>query len=356
MSKKNILIQNVYRMMAYAFRTVQRPESASIETEQFEHLHDLFAEIISRGMAGQIKRGLHHDYRVRSESLNTVRGQIEVSRTATTRGSAPGRIVCSFDEYLPDTAMNRAVKSAIVLLIRHGEVSKTRRDTLRRVLAYLESIKLVSPRSIRWGDFQFNRSNGSYRILLGACELVVRGLLPTEESGENKLANWLSDDVMSTLYENFLREYYAFHHPELSPRAKLIEWDTTAENSIGLEQLPAMRTDITLQAGKNVLIIDAKYYGHSMQQSRWGKSTIHSANLYQIFTYVKNTDRDADGLVSGLLLYAKTEGESHPDLDAEIQGDRIGAHSLDLNTSWDEIVAQLEGILTWLPAPQRALL
>ena len=48
-----------------------------------------------------------------------------------------------------------------------------------------------------------------------------------------------------------------------------------------------MQTDIHLQKGNNVLIIDAKYYSHTTQ-SQFNKNTIHSNNLYQIFTYVKN--------------------------------------------------------------------
>ncbi len=44
-----------------------------------------------------------------------------------------------------------------------------------------------------------------------------------------------------------------------------------------------------LQRDEDVLIIDAKYYEHSMQV-QFNKHTLHSANLYQIFTYVKNKE------------------------------------------------------------------
>ena len=48
-----------------------------------------------------------------------------------------------------------------------------------------------------------------------------------------------------------------------------------------------MQTDIHLQKESDVLIIDAKYYSHTTQ-SQFNNNTIHSNNLYQIFTYVKN--------------------------------------------------------------------
>ena len=45
--------------------------------------------------------------------------------------------------------------------------------------------------------------------------------------------------------------------------------------------LPVMQTDIHLQRGNTVLIIDAKYYSHTTQV-HFDKHTLHSNNLYQI--------------------------------------------------------------------------
>ena len=55
--------------------------------------------------------------------------------------------------------------------------------------------------------------------------------------------------------------------------------------------LPVMQSDITLTQGNRVLIIDAKYYTRTMQ-TQYDVHTLHSANLYQIFTYVKNRDTE----------------------------------------------------------------
>jgi 5-methylcytosine-specific restriction enzyme subunit McrC len=312
-------------------------------------LHDLLAEILVRGVGAQVKRGLHHDYLRRSDELSTVRGRIDVTRTVATRSTTRGRLVCGFDEYQPDTPHNRALKSVIVLLIRHGEVTIPRKNALRRLLPYLDAVTLVAPTSIRWGSLTYHRSNAAYRLLLGICELIVRGLLPTQETGDNRLMSWVSDDAMSSLYERFLREYYAVHHPELSPGAPTVAWDLDQPSDHG-GQLPLMRTDVTLRRGRRTLIIDAKYYRQPMQTGAWGKATIHSANLYQILAYVKNEDLRRDGSVSGLLLYARTDAADQPDLDVVVQGNRIGARTLGLNRPWDELAAQLEDVVTWLEA------
>lgn len=347
MNDRSILIRNVYVMLAYAFRAIHSDGIDRIAAERFDHIHDLFAEILVRGVGAQVKRGLHRDYLQRSDEIATVRGRVDVTRTIAARSNTRGRLVCEFDEYEPDTPHNRALKSVIVLLIRHSDVAVARKDALRRLLPYLDAVTLVAPTSIRWDTLTYHRANATYRLLLGVCELTVSGLLPTQESGTSKLTSWVSNDAMSALYERFLREYYIVHHPELSPAAPTVDWDLD-ERSVNSLQLPSMRTDVTLRSHGRTLIIDAKYYSHTMQTGAWGKATVHSTNLYQMFSYVKNEDTRRNGSVSGLLLYARTGAVEQPDLDVVIQGNRIGARTLDLNRPWEYVSAQLEELVGWI--------
>src|SRR5699024_6903228 len=238
MTESPIVIQNVYVMLAYAFRTINSDRTESIGQEDFEHLHDLLAEILLRGINRQVKRGLYRAFVGVSEELPTVRGQIDMAQTLTRSARTRGRIVCNFDEYLSDIPHNQALKAVIVLLIKHGNVKAERKRSLRRVLPYLEEVTYVSPSSIRWRDLDIHRANASYRLLLGVCELVTRGLIPTKDAGNSKLESWFSEETMSSLYERFLREYFAFHHPELSPAAPFVSWDFDKASASGAHQLP----------------------------------------------------------------------------------------------------------------------
>ena len=104
-----------------------------------------------------------------------------------------------------------------------------------------------------------------------------------------------------------------------------------------------MQTDIFLRLKEKVLILDAKYYGRTLQE-HFDKYTLHSGNMYQIFTYVKNQDKDNTGNVAGILLYAKTNESVTPDCMLHIGGNQIGAKTLDLNTDFKVIAAQLDKI------------
>ena len=72
--------------------------------------------------------------------------------------------------------------------------------------------------------------------------------------------------------------------------------------------------------------------------------TLHSGNVYQIFTYVKNQDKDNTGNVAGILLYAKTDEPITPDCMFNMGGNQIGAKTLDLNVDFKVIAAQLDKI------------
>ena len=113
------------------------------------------------------------------------------------------------------------------------------------------------------------------------------------------------------------------------------------------DMLPVMQTDIMLTQGEKTLIIDAKYYAHSTQV-QYDKHTLHSGNVYQIFTYVKNKEAelaDQPHTVSGMLLYAKTDEDIYPEHEYSMSGNRIAVRTLDLSGYFDFIRAQLDAIV-----------
>ena len=120
-------------------------------------------------------------------------------------------------------------------------------------------------------------------------------------------------------------------------------WDINASNFS--DMLPTMKTDITLTQGNKILIIDAKYYSQTTQQN-YNTHKIHSNNLYQIFTYVKNMTSVSHKKVSGMLLYARTDETIQPDNVYQMSGNQISVKTLDLNKDFSEISAQLNSIIT----------
>ncbi|WP_315898215.1 5-methylcytosine-specific restriction endonuclease system specificity protein McrC [Berryella wangjianweii] len=343
--EKNTFIKNVYYMLAYAFRSLKLDEYEDLAGEDFEHIHDLFAVILAKGIARQVKQGLYREYLGRTEDLTTVRGKIELQGTLRNKMGRRQRISCEYDELSENNLHNQVLKTTSMILLRHGEFSEDHRAGLRKVMLYFSDVDEIGPAEIRWDAIRFQRSNISYRFLLSICRLVLDGMLITTDEGKRKLARFVDDQKMEKLYEKFILEYYKHEHPELSAGAPYITWALDDGFS---DMLPAMHTDITLKQGRTVLIIDAKFYSSSMQQN-FDKQSVRSGNLYQIFTYVKNKEAELASTpgshsVSGMLLYAKTDEEIQPDGIYQMSGNQISVKTLDLDQPFEAIRSQLDGI------------
>ena len=59
---KGILIRNIYYMLSYAFQELRKNNYDEISKEDFEHIQDLFAEILFKGISYQLKQGLYREY------------------------------------------------------------------------------------------------------------------------------------------------------------------------------------------------------------------------------------------------------------------------------------------------------
>ena len=341
---KSILIKNIYYMLSYAFQTLNQSNYEEIAAEKFEDMQNLFAAILAKGIGFQLKQGLYREYRNCQEDLSVIRGKINMQGTIRNKMSRRQLLACEFDELSENNLLNQILKSTVLLLLKHGNVKARYKDDLKKKMLFFSAVDTLELTSVRWSAIRFGRNNQNYRMLISICQLLAEGLLLTTEQGEYRLAAFLDEQRMCRLYEKFILEYYRKHFPQLSVTASQIPW--ALDDGSGT-MLPVMQSDITLQLGSSVLIIDAKYYSHTTQE-HYGRHTLHSGNLYQIFPYVKNKDYafgETPHKVSGLLLYAKTEDQIHPDQTYQKHGNEIGVKTLDLNLPFEGIRKQLDGIV-----------
>lgn len=335
---RGILIKNIYYMLTYAFQALRQSNYVNIAAEEFDNIYDMFAAILEKGIAQQLKRGLHREYGAESEELAAMRGKLNLQGTIRSRVQHKQVLVCEFDEFSENNLMNQILKTTVGILAKEKSVKDERRAVLKKSLLFFHTVDDIEPSEIRWDSVRYHRNNRSYRMLLNICRLIMEGLLISTEAGNVKLAEFLDDQRMSRLYEKFILEYYRYHHPELHANPDQVKWNLDDDNDLWL---PGMNTDITLKKGGRALIIDAKYYGQQMQRN-YDVQTFRNANLYQMFTYVKNMDVHHDGSVAGLLLYARTGEDFQPANRFRMDGSRIAVDSLDLSVPFSEIAGQLE--------------
>lgn len=332
-------------MLSYAFQELRKNNYNDIvNKEDFENIMDLFAEILYRAISEQLKQGLYKEYVEKQEALSVLRGHLDISGTINNIIQCKKNLNCKYDELSVNNLYNSILKSTMQLLIFCFDVNNKRRKQLRSLLPYFVDIDEVDLRCIKWNAFRFQRNNRSYRVLMNICYFIVDGMLMTTETGDLHMPTF-SEEHLNKLFEKFVLNYYRRHYPNLKANADYIKWNiSNGEDSIGLELLPSMKSDITLHAENHTLVIDTKYYS-KMTQVQYGQNRLHSNNLYQIFAYVNNVDKEHRGNVSGMLLYAQTTEDVIPKFDAVIDSNRIMVRTLDLNKKFDIIRTQLDDIV-----------
>lgn len=340
---KSILIKNIYYMLTYAFQVLKQNSYEEIAKEDFDNIQNLFAAILSKGIAGQIKQGLYREYVPFTEDLSVLRGKLEFNSTIKNKLAHRQVLTCEHDDLSENNLFNKILKTTAYTLVKHAKVEEKYKSELKKNLLFFSNVDFINVSAIKWTSLNYQRNNHSYKMLMNVCYFVLEGLLYSDEKGNYKIANYLDEQQMSHLYEKFVLEYYKYHYNGIIyATSSQIKWNV--DDGV-IDFLPIMQSDIMLKSKGKTLIIDTKYYTHTMQtKGQYNSTTFHSHDLYQIFTYVKNADLMNDGSVAGMLLYAKTDEQVTPDNDFMMRGNKISVKTLDLNLCFPDIAKQLDDI------------
>lgn len=341
MKVKNTVIKNIYYMLTYAFKVLKQKNYEEVASESFDNIYDLFATILVKGVNKQVKQGLFKEYVIHQENLATVRGKINMRETIMNKMQRKQLIACEYDELTEDNLLNQVIKATIYLLLSEESVKRQSKIQLKQLLIHFSEVSVMNPKEIPWHTIQYQQNNQTYQMLMNICYFIIEELLLTTVQGSYH-SPMFSEENMNLLFERFVLNYYKQHYRDITVHAPHIKWNTDQEYKQEDEvYLPRMETDIVLETNTKSLIIDTKFYSEPMTKN----DKLQSANLYQIFSYVKNMDRKNLGTVSGMLLYAQTERDLYPHFKYRVDGNLISAKTLNLNQDFGAIQYQLNQII-----------
>jgi len=340
----SIPIRNIYYMLSYAYKELMLKEYERCGTEEFAHVYDLLTTILVIALKPLVKRGLYHSYELQHETLNSVRGKIDINGSIALAMQRRRALSCEFDEFSANNRYNQIIKSTIHVLLRQTAVTIAQKTALKQFYHHFGTVDVIYDVSqINWNQLTYHQHNQRYRFVMHICKLIIDNVIINPAQDIYTLSSFMDTQKMPILYEQFVREYYKYHYPMLSPASPYIEWQTGVNQDAS--QLPRMKTDIVLTHNARALIIDTKYYTQSMQK-HYDTYKLHSSNLYQMFTYLKNYQASNNDHVDGLILYAKTNATVSPNTQVHVSGHMLTVTSLDLNVDFAQIRAQLNGIVT----------
>ena len=272
----------------------------------------------------RLRRNLSHGYQRQWADLSRVRGRIDLFRTERRQLLQRGRVACVFDELTVDTPRNRYVKAALTHIA--GVASKLANDSelerrCRDLAFRLERAGVVGHLDPRYAGKAAVLDNVGWvdaheRQMLAAASLALSLAIPTEQSGTALLPIVNRGETEGwRLYENAVAGFYdvALSHRGWKVRqGSRIQWPASDPTPGLLAIMPEMVTDIVLEqreygthsVGQRI-VIDTKFTS-IVGRSQFGKQTLKSGNIYQLYTYLRSQEPPGDSIsrhATGVLLY-----------------------------------------------------
>ena len=336
--------------MLYAsnlFKFLQENKKLDIEDNPDE-IPELVARVLCHHIEHRLQRNLTYGYRSRQAVLNRVRGRIDLLSTERQRLLDRGKVACRFDELTTNTPRNRYVKAALLEISRLVSCKKLAHRC--RVLAIgLTRMGVIGQQPVR-GQISINRVGRHESVdlpMLAAAHLALNLALPTETYGTRHLP--LPDRNSALGWKLFEKGIAGFYGVVLFKRGwhvsagDFINWRFEFKSKGISNYFPKMKTDIILdhrERGDRV-VVDTKFKSITMHD-RFGRETLRSADIYQIYAYLRSQEENDDLLAknaSGLLLHPSV-GETFDEC-VVIQRHKIRFATVDLRATAKEIRQQL---------------
>lgn len=269
-------------------------------------LLDLFIRHFARLLERQLQQGLLRDYRDIDDTLDQVRGRIDLVRQQRENLFKPQRLACRYSELVADIPVNRLLYSALLLVTRLS-TSPLLVQQLHALRMRFGQVGTLVPHDRGPGADQLNRMQQRYAPLVALAHLFLDGQFLDARSGRQQAFSLLFD--MNRLFER----YTASRLRPLARRKGLRLVEQGPRRHLGHEENGKgrllMRPDISLLDANRrpVAILDTKWkriYGPDPL------AALSAADLYQLTAYATAYGCDAVVLLYPEQMYLPA-GESH---------------------------------------------
>ena len=344
MTRANDIFQiptiNMYYMLAYGYDVLTEGEFKHVEICQEDTMHDLLAEILIKGITGQMMKGACKEYVPCEDAAYMLKGKLDINMSIRLKSQMDMKLYCQYDEFSEDNIFNQILKATAISLMKRGKITSTRKKHLKRLLFYFTNVKEISLRSVRWSTLSYQNSNATYKALINICHLAFNGLMTDEAYGGSGEKVSLKERTLKDLYNKFIFQFFVKECPKLKVKYEgQKRWLHSQQDNTFSD----MKTYISISNADARLIIGAQVdEEHLKQKSEDDEKAFILKNMGAVYTAVKYNSFNERGPVSGMFLYPTMEVAYREAY--EINGHKIYVQTINLLDSFEVIKAQLLAI------------
>jgi 5-methylcytosine-specific restriction enzyme subunit McrC len=301
----NIPIKNIFYMLVYSWGYPQEQNLISITQKDHKDLTNMFADVLIKKLKILIKKGIYKEYKDTQEHTSIIKGKINFKDSLKKFSFKRGKLDVEYEELTIDTVHNQIIKKIITSLLQYEGLETQFKLELSRILKYFVAVSDINIQNKDFENLLYHKNNYHYKFIIILCRFIWEKLLLHESTASEQTFNDFSRDhkELATLFEKFVRSFYATELKGAKVKSQQFNWASSGSIAAFL---PVMRTDISIELAEEKIILDTKFYHNALNES-YGKQSIRSAHVYQVFSYLKNDITANNKKQTGILLYPQVE-------------------------------------------------
>ena len=207
--------QNFLHLLTHARRIKLHNQSlATLSTNRGAWL-EMLTRLFTVELLTQLQQGFHQDYVRREDLLPYVRGRWNIARQFSRRPNLTQGLDVSYDDYLPDTLLNRVFRLAVDRLQRIARDAQNR-QMLANLESWLQPVQLpVQLSPVDLDQIKFNRLNERYYPAFQLARLLLEGLTSQLLAGGQRAFAFVFD--MDRLFEHFVASFLQTYSRRILP-------------------------------------------------------------------------------------------------------------------------------------------
>jgi 5-methylcytosine-specific restriction enzyme subunit McrC len=255
--------------------------AASVQLAKMPLL-EIFLQLALDSFAQVIQRGLRRDYRTEQGNLPTLRGRLLVSQHLQHNLTNQAQFFTAHDDYTPNRAENRLLKSALLLANRIARSAK-QQHLAHELLVRIGEVPASTQYVQDWRAVRLDRNMSHYQPALAWAKILLDQHSPLINAGQQQaLSLWFD---MNQLFERYVlaclsRNLPSGHQLLAQSNEKTVLHRQSAQ---GLEKHGRLKPDLLYQInGQTQQVLDTKW---KMLDTPNPIDALSPADLYQMQAY-----------------------------------------------------------------------
>ena len=177
--------------LLYLFEVAGSIPRLSLEAGELQpgtSLWELVARWFLRAAQAVLRADLLRDYSVTVDELRMVHGTVQPLETARAYYSGRLTLTCEFDEFGPDTPLNRLLKAAARIVVRSAVIQPDTRRGAQRVLQRLDEVGDLRPRDV---FATVDRVSAHYSTAIALAKNILTATIRSLEPGTHRAWTFL---------------------------------------------------------------------------------------------------------------------------------------------------------------------